>query len=633
MADPAIRAAIKRATLTAQKEMDFLDAESLKNVEELYRHAAEDIGAQIKIYSSVDGNVQLAQLRDLLAQVQGRLDDLAKQREALLQDSMAQASYLGVRPMTAEGVTEAIKNPVTFPIGGADVLSAPAAMKISDDALNFVRTFVASDGLQLSDRIWRLDRHARDAVVNAIEMAVIQGHGAGQSAREFLARGETIPYDIADKLKSSNAGAIVKTVSGVLTGKGSPMDNAMRLFRTELNRAHGEAYIKGALDHPDAAGVRFLLSPSHPEPDICDLLARQNLYGLGPGVYPSREKCPWPAHPNTLSYLEVVFQDEVTKEDKQGKETPMQALGRLTPEQRKGALGANKTDAYDAGLLSQGMIRSPWKSVQKRIGPLLQQPKPPALPKKALPKTLDDMIGLGSGIGDDLIKMASGMPGGFRDNFPELLFNELGKARPTSTPVKVEGGGKGAELVRAASKLFPDDWTKAADKYGRLFARASRARGWQISYLPESAGILRQVTGFGKREIRGGDGFISAGGFSTAVHEFSHRLQHAIPELDDYFQDMHERRTKGDPLKRLKDLFPGHGYAIKEVTREDKYINPYQGKEYSGYSYLGKHGALEVMTMAFEDVLGGNPLRLEKVIQHDREMFNLVIGLLFHYVP
>ena len=35
------------------------------------------------------------------------------------------------------------------------------------------------------------------------------------------------------------------------------------------------------------------------------------------------------------------------------------------------------------------------------------------------------------------------------------------------------------------------------------------------------------------------------------------------------------------------------------MTRKDKYVNPYQGKEY------GSRGALEVLTMAFEAVLGG----------------------------
>jgi len=141
----------------------------------------------------------------------------------------------------------------------------------------------------------------------------------------------------------------------------------MRLFRTELNRAHGEAYIKGALSHPDAAGVRFLLSPEHPKPDICDLHAAANLYGLGHGVYPSREKCPWPAHPNTLSYVEVVFKDEISEADRLGKETPLEALARLTPAQQRGALGAHKHEVFKDGNLKQNMIKAPWRVVQRRV--------------------------------------------------------------------------------------------------------------------------------------------------------------------------------------------------------------------------------------------------------------------------
>jgi hypothetical protein len=55
----------------------------------------------------------------------------------------------------------------------------------------------------------------------------------------------------------------LETGIDVLTGSGSPMDNATRLIRTEINDVHGEAYISGALAYPNAARVCFLLSPAH----------------------------------------------------------------------------------------------------------------------------------------------------------------------------------------------------------------------------------------------------------------------------------------------------------------------------------------------------------------------------------
>ncbi|ODT85689.1 MAG: hypothetical protein ABS69_00655 [Nitrosomonadales bacterium SCN 54-20] len=278
-------------------------------------------------------------------------------RDGLLKSGLQTAARFGTAPLTSASAG----------IQSGAMLESSAAMRIADEAVRFVRTFIAEDGLQLSDRIWRLDRHARDVITNAIEMAVIQGHGAAQAARELLARGQPVTAELASKVNAANSASIGKTVVDVLTGS-SPMDNAIRLMRTEINRAHGEAYISGALTHPDAADVRFLLSPAHPEPDICDLHATANLYGLGPGVYPTREKCPWPAHPNTLSYVEIVFKNEITEADRAGKETVNEALAKLTSEQRKGVLGVNKAKVFEARKLKQGMVKSSWRPIQKRVG-------------------------------------------------------------------------------------------------------------------------------------------------------------------------------------------------------------------------------------------------------------------------
>lgn len=99
----------------------------------------------------------------------------------------------------------------------------------------------------------------------------------------------------------------------------------------------------------------------------CDLLSTQNLYGLGPGVYPARDKCPWPAHPNTLSFIVIVFEDEITDADKAGKQTSMQALQALSDEQKRGVLGVGKAEILAAGKLTQGMIRTPLSKLKARV--------------------------------------------------------------------------------------------------------------------------------------------------------------------------------------------------------------------------------------------------------------------------
>jgi len=180
----------------------------------------------------------------------------------LLNDSLGAAAELGTQPFTAAGL--GVINPAP-----TAVLTSAAAMTINHEALQYVRTFVAADGLQLSDRIWRLDRHARDVVVNHIEQAVIQGHGAAQAARELLMKGQGVPGDIADKMNAANAQGMGRAAGELLTGEGSPMVNAMRLMRTEINRANLAAYAQSFMACPEAAGLRFTLSPEHPKPDIC----------------------------------------------------------------------------------------------------------------------------------------------------------------------------------------------------------------------------------------------------------------------------------------------------------------------------------------------------------------------------
>jgi len=212
-----------------------------------------------------------------------------------------------------------------------------------------------------------LDRGAREGVGQAIERAVIQGHSASRAADDFILRGERIPPDVAAKMGEAQAGKIATSAaSALLTGEGNPRANALRLFRTEMNRAHGEAYRAAAFETPGVIGTRYLLSPNHPRPDICNMHSSVNRYGLGPGVYP-KGKSPWPAHPNTLSYEEVVFDDEIGQADRVGKEDRISWLKTQTPAVQEGVLGGRrKRAALIKGVLRENEISTPWRVLKKR---------------------------------------------------------------------------------------------------------------------------------------------------------------------------------------------------------------------------------------------------------------------------
>lgn len=355
-------AAIRRASQQARNAMRELDAANVEQLLQIYGEAAEQVRGAIMGNLDNSNTVPRERLQVLLRQIEDILSALGVRRDEMLADRLGQAAALGVRPYTALGVAG---------VGGSGtaqaVLDSSAAMHISEEAVRFVQTFTAADGLQLSDRLWRLDLGAKEALQRAIGSAVVQGMSASQAAAQMAYDGQPVPAALQAAMGRAQGPALVRVADLLTTGDGAEVWKADRVFRTEINRAHGEAYMASAEQSPGFAGFQFLLSPAHPEPDICDLLAAQNLHGLGPGVYPSRAQTPWPAHPNTLSFVQIKFRDEITDADRAGKETELQALGRLAPEIRAGVLGQTKAQYFDAGLLRKGMIRAPLRAVRQRL--------------------------------------------------------------------------------------------------------------------------------------------------------------------------------------------------------------------------------------------------------------------------
>lgn len=330
-------AAIHAATRRAHAEMRVLDAAARTILIGIYRDAAEVIANRVRAAAGGNDLIGYARLQDLREQIDRILGDLEERRNAQLDANLIRAAQLGAAPWDEYAVAQSQALPISA-----------ASQRVAQDAVRFVASFIARDGLQLSDRLWRIDSGARDTIKSAIARAVVSGQGAAEAARELLSRGEPVSAGISDKMREASAARLSNQVKAQLAGEASPMTNALRLMRTEINRAHGEAFMSGAESHPDFGGHKYLLSPAHPKPDICDLLATQNLYGLGEGVYPNREATPWPAHPNTLSFIAPVFKDEVTEADREGKETEAAALARLSPERREGVLATAKQFRKDA---------------------------------------------------------------------------------------------------------------------------------------------------------------------------------------------------------------------------------------------------------------------------------------------
>ena len=135
------------------------------------------------------------------------------------------------------------------------------------------------DGRNFSQRLWRLDRVAKRGVDQIISKGLITGQSAVDMSKELRR------YLVDPSLKPGVIWTTAATRS--VTGRGTIHYNALRLASTEINNAYRESMIMLNKSNPITFAVKWHVSASHPRPDICDVWADSDLYGFGPGVYPS----------------------------------------------------------------------------------------------------------------------------------------------------------------------------------------------------------------------------------------------------------------------------------------------------------------------------------------------------------
>lgn len=155
------------------------------------------------------------------------------------------------------------------------------------------------DGLHLSDRIWSKSQKYRENMATIIQGAVAEGQDCTKTARaleQYVLKGK-------------------KTLAEEYPGMMARMNNrvpsdasyeSLRLARTEMTAAYGEATISAGMVSPSCAGIKFILSAAHPKPDICDDICGVDNYGLGTGVYPLDEAPAYPFHANCICITTTV---------------------------------------------------------------------------------------------------------------------------------------------------------------------------------------------------------------------------------------------------------------------------------------------------------------------------------------
>jgi hypothetical protein len=174
-------------------------------------------------------------------------------------------------------------------------------------------------------------------------------------------------------------------------------------------------------------------------------------------------------------------------------------------------------------------------------------------------------------------------------------------------PIDEDNSDHGAvQALREATMFFPHAWLKISGKAKRMITKFvdrayySHNEHGASSYLHTS--VDKSV-------------YISS-------HEFSHRMEAVYPRIRELEKEFYKRRTKGEKLVKLKDIYGG-GYRDDEVTKLDKFLHGYMGKEYSDDYY-------EILSMGVEHLyfMSSDTARSFEKWLEDTDYLDFIIGML-----
>jgi SPP1 gp7 family putative phage head morphogenesis protein len=202
-----------------------------------------------------------------------------------------------------------------------------------------------------------------------------------------------------------------------------------------------------------------------------------------------------------------------------------------------------------------------------------------------------------SGLDKEVTALKAKASGSTESNIQDLR-DRLGKVRPVGSgsvdlnahlnksrsPVK--------KVIMDAYQAYPTEWVELSAKRGGLTPQKVDRGYYNGSWI-------------------GISGYSEASQLKTALHELGHRFEDAIPGIKKAEKVFYDRRTAGEVLKWM-----GSGYARDEVTRVDKFLDSYMGKDYKGTAY-------EIVSMGFE-LAYVNPTYLWKDPDYARFIYGIL---------
>jgi len=172
-------------------------------------------------------------------------------------------------------------------------------------ALQVSQQRVYSDGLNLSQRIWRLEQGSMQAIRNTVASGMAQRTSAIELAQQLegqLNAGEDWPRWTRARLskmdaaeRAQDAKGLLRSASDVPAGGSSGISyNALRLARNEIQIANHAVTSDIAIHSPWVTGRKVVLSPAHPKSDQCDTFAAGGPYEKTANFLPLHPQCVTP---------------------------------------------------------------------------------------------------------------------------------------------------------------------------------------------------------------------------------------------------------------------------------------------------------------------------------------------------
>lgn len=257
--------------------------------------------AQVAKTTDAEGNAEPLQLMGLLSQWETRWKAAVQKYAALLTAACEQAASLPFGALVVEhnAMMAGVRKPVSEALTPDDV--APIVRLWQQRramALQTMERRVYGDGLHLSQRIWRLEAGGLERVRAQLAAAMTERTNAWQLATRLqgeLGADANFPRWAWNRLYGMTPGTRATSAAGLLRGpEGGGQGvayNALRLARNELQHANHAVATEIATHNPAVTGRYTVLSPGHPQVDICDEYAAGGPYDKTEEILPLHPQC------------------------------------------------------------------------------------------------------------------------------------------------------------------------------------------------------------------------------------------------------------------------------------------------------------------------------------------------------